>query len=262
MIRPTFAAALLLLGPAALAQSDLRVIEGMRFYWDGHFDKARDVLVTTVESPALTRAQRVRARTFLAASYYALNDLASAKGQFLALARSDPDTKIDPVQFVPELIALFDDAKEEVAREAPPEPPKPVVQPVEKKVALVPPPAPVQEPPPLALAYVPFGVGQFSNGDGARGWMYLGAEAAAYAVALGGLVWFESLKVDGKFLQYGYFEDAAQAHVVQGVYLAGFWTGTALAAIGVVDAVLTRRPQPARLSLAVGPSGGSLEVRF
>src|SRR5512133_185589 len=131
MIRPTFAAALLLLASAAFAQPDLRVIQGIRYYEEGEFGKARDVLVTAVESPALTRNQRKRARIYLAASYFALDDLASAKGQFLALARTDPDTKIDPVMFVPELVALFEDAKEEVDRDTPPEPPRPVVQAVQ-----------------------------------------------------------------------------------------------------------------------------------
>jgi hypothetical protein len=273
MTRPTLAAALLLFAPAASAQPDLRVIEGMRHYQEGHFDKARDVLVTAVESPALTKAQRIRARLFLASSYFALNDLAASKGQLLALARSDPDAQIDPIMFVPEIIAMFDDAKEEIVREMPPEMAKPVVRPVEKKVEIVPPPPPVQRPvvthvpvpvqePSLALAFVPFGVGQFTHGEQARGWIYLGAEAAAYAVALGGLAYFESMKVEGQFLQYGSFEDPGQAQFVQGVYLAGFWTGSALAVIGIVDAVLTRRSQPARLSFAVGPSGGAVEVRF
>ena len=261
MIRPTFAAALLLLASAALAQSDLRVIQGMRFYGEGEFAKARDVLVTAVESPALSRTQRVRARIYLAASYYALNDMASAKGQFLALARSDPDTKIDPVMFVPELVALFDDAKEEVARETPAEPPRPAAPPVEKKVELVPAPAPAPGPP-LALAFVPFGVGQFANGDGGRGWIYLGAEAAAYAVATGGLFYFESLKREGTFLGGGSFEDPAQARAIQNVYLAGFWAGNALAAIGIADAVLTRRPAPPPVKIAVAPSGAAVEVRF
>lgn len=233
---------LLTLSTAASANAELRVSEAIRLYDGGEFAAAKDTLVTVVDSPRLSDAQRARARIYLSASYYALGDIASAKAQLLALARAHPDATIDPALFVPELVALFDDAREEVRAETPRPPPvvevappPPAEEPVEQ-VSAAPPRAPA------ALSLVPFGVGQFSNREPVKGWVFLAAEVALFATSGVTLALFEDLKVEGEFLRWGSFHggDVGRAELLQTVYLAAFYVGLAVTAAGIGEAVLSR----------------------
>jgi hypothetical protein len=247
----------LFLSAAAFAAKSAKVNEAILLYDKTDFVKAKDKLVTLIDAPGLNDEDRAQALIYLAASYHALNDTSSAKAQLMRLARNHPGSKVDPGLFLPELVALADEARGEVAREDPPavRVEKPVTGPVDPK-----PGAPqLHRPAPVGYAFVPFGVGQFKNGDGTKGWLFLGGEVltlGTFALTLG---MFESSKKEGQFLRWGRFEDPAQAATLHTVYMISFWTGLALVVGGVIDAVVSR-PEPETLSLGVSPGG--VVVRF
>jgi hypothetical protein len=131
-------------------------------------------------------------------------------------------------------------------------------------LADAPAPAPAPEPEPvrrsLAWAFLPFGVGQFANDSPVKGAIFCVAEALAFgtfAVTLGA---FESKKIAGPLFGGGTFADADKslAKQLEITYLIAFWTGVALAAVGIVDAIVFR--PSAQTEVALGPA--AVAVRF
>src|SRR5690606_22193810 len=97
-----------------------------------------------------------------------------------------PEARLDPALFVPELVALHQDARAEVAAERTRQ--QALTQPERAKTPsgdqgtlggprLVP-VAPAASPPPAHLSLIPFGVGQFANGEGGKGTAFLVGELA------------------------------------------------------------------------------------
>ncbi|MHB8878085.1 MAG: hypothetical protein ACYC8T_30680 [Myxococcaceae bacterium] len=252
------AVALLLSSPLALAAKSAKLTEAILLYDKTEFAKAKDRLVTLVDVPSLTDEDRANALVYLAASYQALGDLSSSKAQLLRLARAFPAARVDPGLFLPELVALADEARGEVAREDPP--PTPPDKPLAVAAPLQAPGVQRAAPPSLAYAFLPFGVGQFKNGENTKGVLFLAGEVltlGTFAVTLG---MFEGSKSAGEFLSWGRFEDPATAGALHTVYLVSFWTGMALVVGGMVDAIASRSDEPAALSLRVVPNG--VVVRF
>lgn len=102
----------------------------------------------------------------------------------------------------------------------------------------------------VAWAFVPFGIGQYANGQTIKGTLFCVAEVLAFATAAVSLGAFESNKIDGAFLKWGQFKDPARAQKLQTAYLVAFWSGVALAAIGVADALIFRPSPETELQLA------------
>src|SRR5262245_7075057 len=86
----------LLCSGTALAGRDQRVLKAIDYFDRAEFTRAKDLLVTLVDAPALSEEDHLQARIYLAASYYGLGDRASAKAQFLALVRRYPRVELDP----------------------------------------------------------------------------------------------------------------------------------------------------------------------
>lgn len=277
MIR-LLALVLTLWSAAALAAQDSRVTRGIELYDKGDFALARDALVTVVESPALTTPDRLLARSYLAAAYHALGDVASAKAQLLVLARQHPDARLDPGLFLPELIALSDEARVEVAHE--PKPAEPIrakpLPPDEPRLAQ---PTPAQPPtvavtvprtanerPSLGLMFVPFGVGQFALDQNVKGTLFLTGEVLTLGTSAVALAMFESNKTSGTFLGGGTFRDPARAQTLQTIHLVAGYTGLALMVGGVIDALISRAEVDATAEAGLAPSidvqGHSVLVRF
>lgn len=250
---------LLLSSSFAVAAKNAKVTEAILLYDKTEFAKAKDRLVTLVDLPSLTDEDRIAALTYLAASYHAVGDASSAKAQLLRLARSFPAARVDPGLFLPELVALADEARGEVARE------EPQPKPVEKAGAVEPTPGAAPgvarvTSPPLVYAFIPFGVGQFKNGDTGKGALFLGAEVLTLGACAVTLTMFENSKVSGRFLKDGVFKDQAEANTLQTIYLATFWTGLAIVVGGMVEAIASRPVEVGAVSLRVLPNG--LAVRF
>jgi hypothetical protein len=121
----------LLCGQPALAASEDGLSRGVRLFQQGEFARARDALASSVLDVSLPEPQRLQARMYFAAALFALRDVEGARAQLLAIAREQPHARLDPGEFVPELILLEQEvhaALEAEMRALQPPPPLPVEQ--------------------------------------------------------------------------------------------------------------------------------------
>lgn len=124
--------------------------------------------------------QLVKAREYLAASYWWLDRKDAAEEEFIALLAVDPEYELDAFYHPPPLLQFYADLRAKLQRlgvirkvipgEVDPTPVGPtrvLVRTVEKH--------------PFALNLVPFGVGQFENGDTTAGVLFLVGESLTLA---------------------------------------------------------------------------------
>src|SRR5258707_3875885 len=91
---------------AAPIERDARVRVAIDLYESAELMKARDALLELVGAADLSRADHADVRAYLAASYLALADPASARLQMRELAREEPAARPSPARFGPDLIKL------------------------------------------------------------------------------------------------------------------------------------------------------------
>ena len=149
------------------------------------------------EVPQVEGPLRLESRKYLGASYVFLERSEDAERQFEALLEEDPQHRLDPVAFSRDVVELFDRvrvrlseaaaAEEERRRQAEEEAARREVELAQREQERV---ARLEA---LArqevvevqnsrfLASIPFGVGQFQNGDEVLGWTFLTA-GAVFAV--------------------------------------------------------------------------------
>jgi hypothetical protein len=255
---------LLLAAPAAPEDRLASAVEAFEF---GEHERAVRILSALLDPIALDdRASVLRARAYLGAGQVLLGREERARETFSLLLALEPNHRLDAAVFPPQVMEVFREVRRasgldvlqppsEETRAPPPDetstpapdaahertggpPPLPRVP-----TALPPPPAPSP-----ALALVPFGVGQFANGHPVRGAAFASAELGLFATALASFVAFEDLKArDGTFEA----RDVGQAETLQTAYLATFWTGVGVAALGIVEALVSHPGE--RAPLAGGP---------
>ena len=107
------AVALLLLPLAARADTPPCV----QLYEDGQYAAAIHACEQWVAQPGLSSEERGRARIYLAASLHVLLYSSRAQQQLELLAREHPGMRVDPVRFLPELVALAESIRERVEAE-------------------------------------------------------------------------------------------------------------------------------------------------
>ena len=190
-----------------LAARDPRLDAAIEHYELANFGKARDALIELLEAP-LSADDKSVARTYLAATYFALGDKASARLQLRDLARETPSGKPAPLAFPSGFNALADEVfasveKQRALEGAPREPAPPRSTDASAAVAaeatpLVLVPAP-SGPPPRALAFLPLGIGHFARGDIAHGGAWLFAQVALFATSAATYARLDSMKkADGE----------------------------------------------------------------
>ncbi|HEY8205852.1 MAG TPA: hypothetical protein VIG99_00125 [Myxococcaceae bacterium] len=259
---------------SALAARDPRVLKAIDFFDRAEFTRAKDLLVTLVDAPALSEEDLLQSRIYLAASYYGLGDRASARAQFLVLVRRFPRAELDPGLFLPEVVDLFKQARMEVLKERPAQPGSD--KPVAGRGTSMGPPGSSSVPPAKAgaapgsgskgfsaMTFVPFGAGQFSRGDATLGHVFLWSEVGTLALAAGAKIHFQYLKVSPSrpwdFSQPAYVADAGYANLVQNVFAGSLIAAGVIAAAGIAEASLHGS---GALALMVRPAPSGFEVRF
>lgn len=244
----------------------------------GEHGAAAEKLRKILEPPQLTsREDLIVARQYLGACYHLLDDKAKAKTQFSMLLALDPKHKLDPEVFSPALVELFEEVRRETGLPLPKvTPEKPPPAPSEGGAKAGAPPVIERDPPPAALALIPFGVGQFTNRHPVRGALFAVTEVGLFATSIATLVMFEGLKLPagqgGCAANQACFapEDRDSADTLQSVYLATFWTGIAVTALGIVEALisypgdhhLVNAAPAARGAGAIAASPGGLSIVF
>lgn len=122
----------------------------------------------------------VRAREYLAASYWWLDRKEAAEEEFIALLAVDPEHELDAFYHPPPLLQFYADIRDKLVRlgvirknnpgdtvPTPVGPSRTLVRTVEKH--------------PFVMNLVPFGVGQFENGDTTAGVLFLVGESLSLA---------------------------------------------------------------------------------
>src|SRR6478752_6429090 len=106
--------ALLLVTLIASAASAEEKLPGMDAYEQGDFKRATRELEPAALNPRLTPESRARARTYLAAAFFALGDRESTEQNLTALAREYPAVRMDPGLFDPELVSWAEKIRSKV----------------------------------------------------------------------------------------------------------------------------------------------------
>jgi hypothetical protein len=214
------------MGPAAVLMVVLAGPGELRAALDhydfGEYAAACEQLETVRAAGGLSREDEIVTLRYLGACHHFLGERDASGRAFEALLDADPRAELDPVQFPPELVAFFRDVRD---RRAPP-----------PDVVTDAPEAPARGKS-RAMAFLPFGVGQFQNDSPGKGALFASLEGVSLGLGVVGLALFESQKQSGGFLRGGTFEDEDQAAQLQTLYVAGFVGFSALWAIGVADAL-------------------------
>ena len=230
-----------------LAARDGRLAAAVERYESARFLAARDALIDLVDDGRLSTADRIEARTYLAACYLALKDRASARLQLRELARAHPEALPSPASFTPELIALADDVWAEMQKRKPPQPaltPPPGPPPSEPQPVVITPAAPApaaESPPSRALAFVPFGGGHFVRGDTGGGVAWLAATLVPFGLSALALIRLEDMKLSGKVRESGLIPRSqfGEATAWNYTYPIAFVAGVAVLLLNVLVAWLT-----------------------
>lgn len=230
----------------------------------GEYAAACDQLEGLRAAGGLTPEEERLVLRRLGACHHILGELVAATAAFEALLDREPDATLDPVQFPPELVAFFREIKQRRAAatqtgEAPAETAR--AETTRPPTAEATGEAPAEAGKSRAVAFLPFGAGQFQNDQPGKGAVLASLEAVALGVGVVGLALFEAEKDSGTFLGGGTFEDEDKAASLQALYLGGFGTFAALWALGVVDALVYYDDPPA-VSFVPTPGGLGLGGRF
>ncbi len=169
---------------------------------------------------SLNRPREWRAREYLGAALWWHDEKQAALDEFTALLVRNPQSRLDPTFYPPQMIKDFSNLRSNLVRLG-------VIRADQKPTPQKKRELPAR--PSATLAWVPFGVGQIANDEPLKGGAFMVAEVALGATSV--LLWNRNAldKAD---------EVTSTRQVLQVTAGVGFWL---IAAWGVVDAVLEWR---------------------
>lgn len=244
--------------PASTLKS---AIEDFEF---GEHGKAAEKLAPLLNPIQLASAEDVIvARQYLGACYYLMDQRSRAEAEFAKILALDSEHKLDPQVFSPALVQFFEDVRSRTGltlKKPPESPPKKAVE----LPTVVAPPAPAE--PPLALAFVPFGGGQFNNRQPIRGTAFLVGEVGLFATALATFFMFQDVvagheKPDGT-IEFTDRADADHAQALQTVYLTTFYVGLGVVALGIIEALVSYPGEESAAAVAPSSAASALSLSF
>jgi hypothetical protein len=92
--------------------------QAIQLHQEGDFTRARDALAKLVEDPQLSEDDHATAAEYLASSELSLKNTERARSVLRTLIQRQPNTHLDPNLFFPEVIALAEQVRIELDREA------------------------------------------------------------------------------------------------------------------------------------------------
>lgn len=165
-------------------------------YAYGNYDKAVRTLSSLLYPMALsTDAQVIEARQYLALSYYLTERAADAREEFAKLLFVDPDFQLDPYAVAPPVIEMFEEIRSDLREQLD------VIRHRRSEAKL-------QEPQRVGFKRIiettvteksdiatllPFGVGQFQNGQTGWGFVFASLELLLLAVNIGSYLWTSNI---------------------------------------------------------------------
>ncbi len=198
------------------------------FYYQ---DYARTItLLSGLLSPMVllaTREQMLHAREMLAASMWWTGEKQGFREQFTRLLQDNPRFELDSFYYPPEMVVEFAELKKQLVEAKLLQIPEDVVERKRVTVEML-----VYDHTPLALAFVPFGVGQFANGDEGMGYLFLGLEGGFLAANIASWSWLYFGNPHG-------VERTAGIWAMYGTF--ALLTGSAI--WGIIHAVSNHRPE-------------------
>lgn len=237
--------------PAAAVEPDedphiaFRVAENTFRYQD--YDRAVELLEKLLyPEVVLLEDDEIKAREYLGASHWWLKHFDRAQEEFTSLLTRRPEHRLDAFYYPAALIAFFDGVHEKLVRLK-------VIAPDGSAPPTVTPPAArevVIEKHSLVLCFVPFGVGQFQNGDTAKGVVFLVTETLALATNIASYFIIDSLREDDGFIAPQNIDRARSFEIV---LYASLGTLAALVVGGTVDALVFYEPQVESIRPLVPP---------
>lgn len=231
---------------ALFVPAELR--KALEQYDFGEFEAACKQLETLRYNKTFDAEARLVTMKYLGACRHVVGDKHAAAAAFNDLLDLDRNAQLDPVQFPPDMVEFFGQVKARHAAaraKVPDAPPPPVVGP---------------DPPPDAsgrtsMAWAPFGVGQFQNGQRSKGTTLAVLQGISLGAGVLGLAVFEASKEEGTFLQGGEFRDTDRASALHSTYILGFTAFAGLWIYGIIDASVN-----ARRSAWIAPTPDGLVV--
>ncbi len=242
--------ALLALEVRAFAQSpEERFREAENTFRFQDYAAAEALLYSLLHPEVLLKAPDdvLKAREYLGACYYWLGNEKRMEEEFTALLILAPTYRLDPFYYPPDLIERVERLRARLAEL--------------KIISLEPEERHEEEKPCLApketvtrrsrlVAFIPFGVGQFQNGDNVKGALFLTGQALALGANVGFFVAAERLRgADGFYSA----SDARTARRLRVAQYASLGVLAGLAVWGVLDAVLNLQPEERALELVPCP---------
>lgn len=202
-------------------------------YEYGNYRKAIELFENLLNPLRISDEEKVvTAYQLLGISCFLENEREKAREAFIQVLHRQPDFHLNPVVIPPPIVEYFDDIRielkpqldeirrrrEEMARRQEAE----VTVYIERKVATH----------SFLLNFFPFGVGQFQNGEKAKGVALLVSQAVSAGASLTAYTVVQSMKDSA-----GWFDHPGQARAWQVVQLSSGGLFFALYTLGVVDAI-------------------------
>jgi len=274
MSGPRAAAFLLaLLAAPAGAQQAPSLARGWSLFHSGQLEAAQRAGQEALAA-ALRDEERRDANLLLGAVAWQRGDAWAAEERVIDALSFDPGYQPDPLHLSPELQQLVRrvarDRGAEIARRSRSRrvPRSQPTSQASSRATSAPAPAPRTPPPPprarpretpAYLAPLPFGVGQFLNGQRRKGWALLVGETALVATAIGCVSGALALRDR----RGRYPEDViGTARALNGIYLGSAYSALALMIYGAIDGLVYRRGRDpaAAWRLVPDPARGGLRL--
>ena len=224
--------------------------KAQQFYEYGDYPAMVGILAPALAESKFSPSELPVVHRLLGIGYFILQRRAEAQEQFLRLLLLDPTTELDPLYVPPIILDFFAKVRkdnhellETIARERRGE-----------GEAAKPPDLTPRTKNPYAVIFIPFGAGQFQNGEPVKGGLFLASELLTLAGNISGYFVSKGLKGDDGFYSPSDAKAARALRITQYVSLGAFaalWIG------GIIDAALNYReyaePAPASPAAPAAP---------
>lgn len=186
----------------------------------------------------------LKAREYLGACYYWLGDEKRMEEEFTALLVQAPAHQLDPFYYPATLIEKFEQVRSKLKAMHIIEPEKPRTESTEERPCLMTKETKVVRP--LAIAFIPFGVGQFYNRQTLKGSLVLAFEVLTLVGNIGSYLAQERLRgADGLYSP----ADARLAKKLRIAQYASLGAFVALLVYGTLDAALSLKREEKTIQL-------------